>query len=769
MTIRRRLTLSFVTILALFALNLVIYFWGNHRRQSAVEDLRRAMRRQLLSSSIHQKLDNSQKQVSLLSQEVADPGGGGARAEEVEQFKAQLAGVTSQAGELRDLSNAAERVSVDDLVIAANKLIASWTAFYENAGVNQSAAIAELAIRADPISQEVLRQILPKLEKEEEERVVAAGAGFYRVARITDLLTVLIFFASTMVAIAVAYSLSRHLTFGLRQLKQGAESIGGGNLEQLIPLDGDDELTDLARAFNKMTGSLYTARTELTRARELEDDILQSMADSLVVLDSERRIRTANPATHTLLGYGEGSLIGEPIGRIAAETELFNTTTLARLDSSSSIESEYIARDGRRIPVRIALASMRGGGDRVICMAQDGRERKRAERELLKAKESAETANRAKSELLSRTSHELRTPLNAILGFGQLLEISELGEDDRESVDRMMKAGRHLLRLINEVLDIAGIEGRRTLSKEPIQIGCAAHESLDLVRTLAETHNIELRAEFGSCEDAYVLADNQRLQQVLLNLLSNAIKYNREGGMVTLSCEPRPGENLRISVGDTGQGISPEGLAKLFVPFERLGAAESGIEGTGLGLSSSKIFVEAMGGSIGVDSVVGEGTAFWLDLPLAEAPLDELEPEPDSPSGGIHLKECGARTVLYIEDNVSNFELVERILLRYPWLTLLSALQGEQGVQLARERRPDLILLDLHLPDIWGDEVLRRLRADPATAGIPVVMLSADATSEQINRLLAAGAQGYLTKPIDFQKLLKILGETLKNETLANV
>jgi CheY-like chemotaxis protein len=321
--------------------------------------------------------------------------------------------------------------------------------------------------------------------------------------------------------------------------------------------------------------------------------------------------------------------------------------------------------------------------------------------------------------------------------------------------------------VINEVLDIAGIEtGRRAISREPVQVSEVASETLDMVRALAETRAIEIRAELEGVAGRYVWADRQRLQQVLINLLSNAIKYNRQGGAVALACRQSGAEALRLQVTDTGLGIPPEALAKLFMPFERLGAAESGIEGTGLGLAFSKVFVEAMGGSIGVESTCGQGTTFWVDLPEAPAPASEVESQPNLPSGEISLEKCGERTVLYIEDNLSNLELVERMLLRIPSLHLISATRGEQGVDLARGRRPDLILLDLHLPDIWGDEVLRRLRADAATRQIPVIMLSADATPVQISRLLSAGAQSYLTKPLDYQQLLETMHTCLKNAEL---
>jgi CheY-like chemotaxis protein len=225
---------------------------------------------------------------------------------------------------------------------------------------------------------------------------------------------------------------------------------------------------------------------------------------------------------------------------------------------------------------------------------------------------------------------------------------------------------------------------------------------------------------------------------------------------------------VRISVSDTGPGISPEGLAKLFVPFERLEAAETGIEGTGLGLATSKIFVEAMDAVLGVDSVVGEGSVFWLDLQPAAAPSEELASEPGFGIATYAVDEIHQGAVLYIEDNPANLKLVKRFLARYPQIEFLSASLGEDGVRLARKARPDLILLDLHLPDFWGDEVLRRLREHPSTCEIPVVMLSADATPHQIDRLLAAGAHSYMTKPIDCQRLIETVDKILKREILAH-
>ncbi|TMI87914.1 MAG: response regulator [Bacillati bacterium ANGP1] len=379
----------------------------------------------------------------------------------------------------------------------------------------------------------------------------------------------------------------------------------------------------------------------------------------------------------------------------------------------------------------------------------------------------AETANRAKSEFLSRMSHELRTPLNAILGFAQVLEMDSLNPEQRESVGYIVKGGRHLLRLIDEVLDIARIEaGRLAISPEPVPVRDIVREALDLVKPLAAERHVRLLDGGASdAPDQHVLADAQRFKQVLLNFLSNAIKYNREGGTVTLSYSaPAPGR-LRLEVIDTGPGIPPDGLERLFAPFERLGAEQAGIEGTGLGLALSKRLVEAMGGRLGAESTLGRGSTFWIELAVAESPVKRLTrddlAEPASAGGDGSSK---AGIVLYVEDNLSNVQLIKRLLVHRPKVRLLPIMQGRLALDLASQHNPDLILLDLQLPDIPGDEVLRRLRETPETRHIPVIVISADATPGQIDRLRAAGAWQYLTKPFDVKKFLSLLDEALKEQ-----
>jgi PAS domain S-box-containing protein len=409
---------------------------------------------------------------------------------------------------------------------------------------------------------------------------------------------------------------------------------------------------------------------------------------------------------------------------------------------------------------------------KVIGTVQDITERTRSE-EHRRAKEEAERANLAKSEFLSRMSHELRTPLNAILGFGQLLQMHTLNDEQQVSAEHIVRAGRHLLGLIDEVLDIARIEsGHIELSLEPVHVGEVLRETLALIRPLAEERGIRVRISGNqSPGDAHVFADRQRFRQVLLNLFSNAVKYNADGGQVVLGCLPPScaGGRIRLRVADTGPGISADKQARLFTPFDRLGAEYGKVAGTGLGLALCKRLVETMGGEIGVeeksDSVLGCGAVFWVELPSAAnpLPLNELNAlaVAEDPSAWAQPESAKGKTLLYIEDNLSNLTLVEHLLARMPEVRLLSAMQGSLGLDLARKHRPDLILLDVHLPDLPGWEVLARLQAEEVTRSIPVVIISADATLRQIERLTQAGARKYLTKPLDVQRFFQTVREFL--------
>ncbi|MBI3536656.1 MAG: response regulator [Chloroflexi bacterium] len=380
--------------------------------------------------------------------------------------------------------------------------------------------------------------------------------------------------------------------------------------------------------------------------------------------------------------------------------------------------------------------------------------------QLGEAKQEAERANRAKSDFLARMSHELRTPLNAILGFGQLLELDQdaFNSNQQEGIAQILKAGNHLLELINEVLDIARVEaGRMSLSPEPVAILPLAQETADLVRPLAAKRNIALNIEDRISELIHVNADRQRLKQVLLNLLSNAVKYNRDAGAITLAFQTHADNRLRVQVRDTGPGIAPAMLPRLFTPFERLDADKSKTEGTGLGLALSKRLIEAMGGSIGADSIVGKGSTFWIEFAIVPGQTERAARETVT----VDLHTRPQKTLLYVEDNLSNLKLVREILDRRGGFKLITAMQGSIGIELAKEHRPDLIVLDVNLPDMYGDEIVRWLKDDAATRDIPIIVLSADSTPHQIERLKSTGARAYLTKPLDVKEFLRVVEEVM--------
>lgn len=375
------------------------------------------------------------------------------------------------------------------------------------------------------------------------------------------------------------------------------------------------------------------------------------------------------------------------------------------------------------------------------------------------ARAEAERANLAKSDFLSRMSHELRTPLNAILGFAQLMELDETGEIERDHLSHIIGAGRHLLSLIDEVLDIARVEaGQINVEINAVNLGELLHETVALVGPLAAQRGIQWKMP-PLKEKAIVQADPRRLQQVLLNLLSNAVKYNCDSGQIRLDyryTDDRRGPCWTLQVEDTGAGIPPEKRDRLFRPFERLGAEQGTVQGTGLGLALSKNLVEAMNGELTLAPWQGgQGSSFLLTLPAAPSPQEKTESEPSTTSDVAKSQNMIKRQrVLYIEDDLSNYELLRAVLGRSPEIELLAAKLGHLGLEMAFEQHPSLILLDLDLPDTKGEEILRQLKADKRTAAIPVVIVSADAMPQRIEALLQAGAREYFTKPLEVRPFL---------------
>lgn len=373
---------------------------------------------------------------------------------------------------------------------------------------------------------------------------------------------------------------------------------------------------------------------------------------------------------------------------------------------------------------------------------------------LEKAREDADHANQAKSDFLSRMSHELRTPMNSILGFAQLMEMGELNASQQKAVSHILKSGKHLLELINEVLDISRIEaGRVSISVEPVEINFVIADLIETLQPLANSRQVKLFIENEISQSLFVRADKQRLKQVLLNLMNNAIKYNKIDGKVWVEIKHVKGtENtIRISIKDNGIGISEEDLPKVFTPFERVGAEQLNTEGTGLGLAVVKQLIGLMGGTNGAESTLGEGSNFWIELPECVSELTRIKQSGELSWSSNEIAEKRG-VILYIEDNRSNIELVEQIIeAKRPGLKLISNMYGKNALSLAIENKPDLILLDLNLPDIHGVEVLEILQSHVQTKDIPVVILSADAMPKQLEILKKAGAKNYLTKPIDIQ------------------
>ena len=381
----------------------------------------------------------------------------------------------------------------------------------------------------------------------------------------------------------------------------------------------------------------------------------------------------------------------------------------------------------------------------------------RRSQELQVANDGLRRASRAKNEFLSRMSHELRTPLAAIMGFSELLWLRRLEDKPGEWVNMIHVAGEHLLALVDEIIDLSRIEaGTVSVSPEPVPVRPLAEAAYQLMQPVAAARGITLHPPvFAASAGTDVLADQQRLTQVIINLVSNAIKYNSTGGEVRVEVagpgRPHPDRGRRHRPRNRARS-----LPRLFTPFERLGAAATGIEGTGLGLALSRRLVESMGGTIGVKSTVDVGSTFWVEL--AEAEPEVVAPSMAGDEGLLAVREyTGERRVLYVEDVVANVTLVEEILARRPNVRLLPAMLGRMGVELAREHRPHLILLDLHLPDMSGVDVLAALRRDPSTRDIPVVVLTADVTRGDLDRLQRLGARAYLTKPIGVRRLLEVV------------
>jgi len=532
----------------------------------------------------------------------------------------------------------------------------------------------------------------------------------------------------------------------------------------------------------------------------LQDAIFRSEHFSCMACDARGVIQIFNVGAERMLGYAAADVVNrvtlaavsdvdEMSARAAALSEEFGRAIQPGFEAlvfkaQRAIEDIYeltlIRQDGSRLSALLSVTALRDDQEQVIgylLISTDNTTRKGVELALQEthaalesAKAVAEQASLAKSDFLSSMSHELRSPLNAVLGFAQVLasDVPPPTAEQKVSIDQILHAGWYLLRLINEILDLSMIEsGKVTISQESMALTEVLQDCEAMIVPQALRRRI--RVSFPQVDDlGHVRADRTRLKQVMLNLLSNAIKYNREGGAVVVECAASQPGRVRVSVRDTGVGLSAQQMGQLFQPFNRLGRESGSEEGTGIGLVVTKQLIELMGGSIGVDSAVGIGSVFWVELAVAEAPELVFGPISAAASGDDWAVPAPAassaprHTLLYIEDNPANMALVEKLVSRRPDLSLITAVEAQRGLHLARTHHPDVILMDINLPGLSGYGALALLRQDPLTAHIPVLALSANAVPRDIERGLLAGFLRYLTKPIQVDEFMAALDQALQ-------
>jgi PAS domain S-box-containing protein len=540
----------------------------------------------------------------------------------------------------------------------------------------------------------------------------------------------------------------------------------------------------LKHRLERLPGAVRRAIQEARnrRAKDFLEQLIASSPSMIFRLDADQHPTYISPNVSSVLGYSVEEILNKPafwqlvvhpddLGLVGAAIQR------AAADPAEQIEGEYRFRrkDGE---YRWCYSLIRidqdahGRLESIVGYALDVADRKAAEQALerarqdaVAARDEAQRANQAKSEFLSRMSHDLRTPLNSILGFAQVLELDALTPEHADHVAQILSAGKHLLDLINEVLDISRIEaGHLSLSTESVSLPEVVRQCLDIVQPLAAQRRVTLMAHEGRSGPPFARADRQRLRQILINLLSNAVKYNRDGGTVRVEYTDRGDGTVSIEIADTGAGLPPEKIARLFKPFERLGAERTAVEGTGLGLALSKALAEAMDGQLRASSIVEKGSTFTVILPKATAAHVVESVETDLPAS---RDVAHSGTLLCIEDNLQNLRLMQRLLARRPGVQLAHAADGAQGLAYIREHWPRLVFLDLHLPDMHGEEVLRQVKKDPAARGTTVVVLSADATPSQKRHLMAEGASHYITKPFDVREVLQVIDAALGSEVTA--
>jgi PAS domain S-box-containing protein len=556
-------------------------------------------------------------------------------------------------------------------------------------------------------------------------------------------------------------------------------------LKTLVPLNFSWKSIMLAAEKTVAIDAELRRRESLLKTDILQHAILTSANFSIIATDEKGIIQLFNTGAERMLGYLAAEVVNrcnpndfhDPLEVVARAQTLSQELSVniapgfealvfkASRGIEDSYELTYVCKDGSRFPAVLSITALRDDYEEIVgylLIGADNSVRKKFEFDLQHAMAVAEKANLAKSDFLSSMSHELRTPLSAILGFAQLMESSAPppSVQQQRSIDQILQAGWYLLELINEILDLALIEsGKLSLSVEPVSLIEIMHECQAIIEAQALKRKVTVT--FPLLENQYFIrADRTRVKQVLINLLTNAIKYNRVGGSVSVYYSTITAERIRICVKDSGEGLAADKVVQLFQPFNRLGQETSGKEGTGIGLVVSKRLVELMGGEIGVESTVGVGSVFWMELNLTEQRKISAAKSKTIIQSKVK-SDTRLQTLLYVEDNPANLLLVENLVARRSNIHLLSAKDGHEGIAIAREMLPDVILMDINLPGISGIKAMQILSEDPKTRHIPVIALSANAMPRDIEKGLEAGFIRYLTKPIKVDPFMETLDMVL--------
>ncbi len=605
---------------------------------------------------------------------------------------------------------------------------------------------------------EIIKGEQLKLVSYSQAEKIAVGQIEFYTFILLGVLLVAFFFILIFVA--------RKLVKPILDLEKSAEKIAQNDFDIKINYRSNDEVGKLSSAFLNMAQRIEGNVGDL---KTLLASIVESSDDAIIGKSLDDRIISWNKGAENLLGYSHEEAIGKHINMIMPEDRRNDLSMVnSKINSGQLVghlETQRLAKNNRLIDVSLNVSPIKNHNGEIIggsAIVRDISALKQTQKELIEAKEEAEKASLAKSEFLSRMSHELRTPMNAILGFGQLLRLEIKNKSQKielTEVDYILKAGKHLLELINEVLDLSRIEtGSLKVVLEPVNLVKVIEEAIGLIRTIAEENSIAIINNCQNRKDVYVNADGIRLKQIILNLLSNAIKYNRVNGIVTVSCEIK-NQKVKLKINDTGIGISKEYHKDLFKPFERLGEENGEVQGVGIGLSICKKLVELLNGFIYFESELGKGSTFIIELDLVEPGLIN---EKSSESDDIdihHITEN--KTILYIEDDPANLKLVQHILRKYKNFNLIAAPNAQLGIEIAKAQKPDLVLLDIHLPGMDGFTAFNKLKAMKETESIAVIAVTSDAMEADKEKALKMGFFHHLSKPLDIQEFISSIEEAL--------